>query len=107
MSRERVAGFARQNGTMTEAIDRLATFHQRREAQVTEPFGSLALALTQWIDAPQQVWGIAGTWAPRPDGAAGLLLTATAADNITVNDEIVDGAVALDGPGERSANSAL
>lgn len=85
---------------MTEAADRFANFHSRREAQVKEPFGSLALVLTQWIDAEQSVWGVPGTWAPRPDGERGLVLSATAADGITVNGTTVDGTVTLDGPGD-------
>jgi uncharacterized protein (DUF1684 family) len=84
---------------MTEAADRFAHFHSRREAQVKEPMGSLALILTQWIDAPQEVWGVPGTWAPRADGRSGVVLTATAADGITVNGELVDGTVTIDGPG--------
>ncbi|MEN9740060.1 MAG: hypothetical protein RLZ72_326 [Actinomycetota bacterium] len=88
---------------MTEAADRFASFHTRREAQVKEPMGSLALVLTQWIDAPQQVWGVPGTWAPREDGQSGVVLTATAADNITVNGELVDGTVTIEGPGGSDA----
>ncbi len=87
---------------MTEAEDRFAHFHSRREAQVKEPFGSLALILTQWIDGEQQVWGVPGTWAPRTDGEPGLTLTASAADGITVNGDVVDGTVVLNGPGENA-----
>jgi uncharacterized protein (DUF1684 family) len=85
---------------MTDALERFTTFHGRREAQVKEPFGSLALVLTQWIDAEQTVWGVPGTWAPRADGELGLELTATAEDGIRVNDELVNGHVILGGPGE-------
>lgn len=85
---------------MTEASDRFALFHSRREAQAKEPFGSLALVLTQWIDSEQTVWGIPGTWAPRPDGGKGLRLTAAVSDGITVNDQVVDGSVLINGPGE-------
>ncbi len=84
---------------MTEAADRFTNFHARREAQVKEPMGSLALVLTQWIDAPQSVWGVPGTWAPRVDGKSGVVLTADATDGITVNGELVDGTVTIDGPG--------
>lgn len=88
---------------MTEAEDRFASFHSRREAQVKEPMGSLALVLTQWIDAPQEVWGVPGTWAPRADGLSGLTLTASASDGITVNGHLVDGTVTIDGPGGSDA----
>jgi len=85
---------------MTEASERFSLFHSRREAQVKEPFGSLALVLTQWIDAEQTVWSIPGTWAPRPDGGNGLQLTSVASDGVTVNGEVVDGTVLLNGPGD-------
>jgi uncharacterized protein (DUF1684 family) len=88
---------------MTEASDRFDLFHSRREAQVKEPFGSLALVLTQWIDAPQSVWGVPGTWAPRPDGERGLEITATASDGIVVDGEIVNGTVVVNGPGENAS----
>jgi hypothetical protein len=85
---------------MTEASDRFTLFHSRREAQVREPFGSLALILTQWIDSEQTVWGIPGTWAPRPDGGEGLQLTSAESDGITVDGEVVNRTVLLNGPGE-------
>ena len=85
---------------MTEASERFSLFHSRREAQVREPFGSLALVLTQWIDSEQTVWGIPGTWAPRADGGKGLQLTSTESDGITVNGQVVDGSVLVNGPGE-------
>jgi len=85
---------------MSEASDRFSLFHSRREAQVREPLGSLALVLTQWIDSEQIVWGVPGTWAPRADGGRGLQLSSPSADGITVNGDIVDGTVLLNGPGE-------
>lgn len=88
---------------MTDAADRFAHFHSRREAQVKEPFGSLALVLTQWIDAEQSVWGVPGTWAPRTDGEKGLVLSAAASDGITVNGDIVDGTITLSGPGDSAS----
>lgn len=85
---------------MTEAADRFALFHSRRETQVTEPFGSLALVLTQWLDSEQAVWGVPGLWAPRSDGEPGLELTARTEDQISVNGELVNGSVTLNGPGD-------
>ena len=85
---------------MTEASDTFTLFHSRREAQVREPFGSLALILTQWVDSEQTVWGIPGTWAPRPDGGKGLQLTSAESDGITVDGEVVNRTVLLNGPGE-------
>ena len=87
---------------MTEASERFALFHSRREAQVKEPFGSLALVLTQWVDSEQSIWGVPGTWAPRSDGEPGLQLTATAADGVLVNGTVVDGTITLNGPGENA-----
>ena len=60
-----------------------------------EPMGSLALVLTQWVDAEQTVWGVPGLWAPTSDGQVGLVLTATAADNVTVDGVLVDGSVTV------------
>lgn len=88
---------------MTEASDRFTSFHSRREAQVREPFGSLALILTQWIDSEQTVWGIPGTWAPRPDGGKGLQLTSAESDGIMVDGEVVNRTVLLNGPGENAS----
>lgn len=85
---------------MTEAAERFANFHARRELQVKEPFGSLALVLTQWVDSEQSIWGVPGTWGPRTDGERGLTLTASADDGIIVNGEPVNGTVLVSGPGD-------
>ena len=74
-----------------------ATFHQRRELSVVQPTGSLALVNTQWIDMPQTIWGVAGSWAPLPAGQSGLRLTATASENIRVDGTLVDGEVTVRG----------
>lgn len=83
----------------------LAIFRERRDQAVTAPKGNLALVNTQWIDSEQPVWNVPGTWAPLPAGESGLLLTASAADGIRLNGELVDGAVVVAGkdsaePGE-------
>lgn len=88
---------------MTDATDprtpeeELAVFRERRDLSVTKPFGNLALVNTQWIDSEQSVWGVPGTWAPLPAGESGLMLTASAADGIRVNGELVDGDIAVAG----------
>ncbi len=74
-----------------------ATYHQRRELSVVQPKGSLALVNTQWIDSEQTIWGVPGTWAPLPAGESGLLLTATAADGISVDGALVDGSAVVRG----------
>lgn len=83
--------------TATDPATALATFRERRELAVAQPLGSLALTTTQWVDTEQQIWGVAGTWAPLPAGESGLKLTATAADGIRVNGELVDGTVTIAG----------
>jgi len=77
--------------------DELARFHEARRARAVSPRGPLALVNTQWVDSAQPVWGVAGTWAPAPDGLAGLLVTATAADGVQVDGEVVDGTVLVVG----------
>jgi uncharacterized protein (DUF1684 family) len=79
------------------AADAYATYHERRELAVVQPKGSLALVNTQWIDSEQTIWGVPGVWAPLPDGASGLRLTAKAADDITVDGLLVDGSVVVRG----------
>lgn len=97
----------RQNESMTESDEKFALFHSRREMQVAEPFGSLALVLTQWLDSEQAVWGVPGRWAPRTDGERGLVLTARPEDQIIVNGELVNGSVTLNGPGETAPSITL
>jgi uncharacterized protein len=79
------------------AADLYATYHERRELSVVQPKGSLALVNTQWIDSEQTIWGVPGTWAPLPAGESGLRVTATAADNITVDGVLVDGSAVARG----------
>lgn len=71
--------------------DQLAYFHERRELSVVQPLGSLALVNTQLVEQEQTVWGVPGRWAPLPAGESGLKLTASAADGIRVNGDLVDG----------------
>ncbi len=83
--------------TMTSPESELEKFRERRNLAVVQPFGNLALVNTQWIDSEQPVWGVPGLWAPLPAGESGLRLTATAADGIRVNGDLVDGAVVVAG----------
>ena len=83
--------------TVSTPESQFETFHARRELSVVQPKGSLALVNTQWIDSEQTIWGVPGTWAPLPAGESGLLLTATAADGITVDGSLVDGSVVVRG----------
>jgi uncharacterized protein (DUF1684 family) len=79
--------------------DELARFHEARRARAVSPRGPLALVNTQWVDSAQPVWGVAGTWAPAPDGLPGLTVTATAADGVSVDGDLVDGTVLVAGEG--------
>lgn len=85
----------------TEPRDVLGRYRRRREEAVTAPKGNLALVNTQWItgdvDTPQTVWGVPGQWSPLPKGESGLALTASAADGIRVDGELVDGTVIVRG----------
>src|SRR3990170_8156590 len=88
--------YVNKDGPMTDtatvtAEDQLAIYRQRREQAVVQPRGNLALVNTQWIDSPQPVYGVPGTWAPLPAGESGLKVTAAASDNIRVDGEVVDG----------------
>ena len=72
----------------------LAVYRERRELAVVQPKGNLALVNTQWVDGEQTIWGVPGTWAP---ASGGLLVTATAEDNIVVDGALVDGSVLVRG----------
>jgi uncharacterized protein (DUF1684 family) len=73
------------------------TYHERRELAVVQPLGSLALVNTQIIDSEQPVWGVPGVWAPLPAGQSGLRVTASAADGIRVDGELVEGEAVVRG----------
>jgi len=77
------------------AAQAYATYHERRELSVVQPKGSLALVNTQWVDSEQTIWGVPGVWAPLAEGESGLRVTATAADNITVDGVLVDGSAVV------------
>jgi uncharacterized protein (DUF1684 family) len=79
------------------AAERLDRFRAARTESVQTAKGFLALVNTQWVAEEQTIWGVPGTWAARPEGESGLLVTATAADGITVDGQVVDGTVAVRG----------
>lgn len=87
--------------------ERLAAFRARRADSVVAPMGSLALVNTQWIDSPQTIWGVPGTWAPREDGGSGLTVTAEASDGIVVDGEAVDGTVTVRGKDDEQPSSIV
>jgi uncharacterized protein (DUF1684 family) len=92
--------------TMTDTVQTdpnavLARYRARREQAVTAPQGNLALVNTQWItgdpDSQQPVWGVPGLWSPLPAGQSGLTVTASATDNVFVDDVLVDGSAIVRG----------
>lgn len=83
--------------------ERYRVFRERRDLAAVQPQGPLALVNTQWVDAEQTIWGVPGRWAPAPEG--GLLVTATAADGITVDGELVDGTVRVRGKDDPAPSS--
>jgi uncharacterized protein (DUF1684 family) len=87
--------------------ERWARFHALREQSVATPTGPLALINTQWVGEEQVVYGVPGTWAPRPEGESGLLLTAAAADGIRVDGEPVDGTVVVRGKDDPAPSSIV
>lgn len=68
-------------------------WQEERRAYVTSPTGNLALVDYQPVtETPAEVRGLPATVA-RPDAAAGVQLTAAAADEVKVDGEVVDGTV--------------
>jgi uncharacterized protein len=89
------------------AEDLYATYHERRELSVVQPKGSLALVNTQWIDSEQTIWGVPGVWGPTPAGESGLVVTAAASDNITVDGTLVEGSVVVRGKDDPSPSEIV
>lgn len=85
----------------------LATYRTRREQSVVTPQGNLALINTQWVDSPQPVYGVPGLWSPLPRGQSGLLVTASAADGIRVDGDVVDGEVIVAGKDSATPGSVV
>lgn len=81
--------------------DAYRVFRERRAMAVTQPKGSLALTTTQWITGDtadsETIWGVPGEWSALPAGESGLLVSASAAENITVDGEVADGSVVVRG----------
>lgn len=79
---------------MTDDRSQFDAFRNRREDVVRGPQGSLALALTAWVAEATEIDGVPGIWAPNPT-ADGLLVSATAGDEITVDGQLVSGTVSV------------
>lgn len=96
-----------ENATPAPATpaERYAVFRERRALAAVQPQGPLALVNTQWVGEEQTIWGVPGTWAPAPDGVRGLHVTATAADGIYVDGQLVDGTVIVRGKDDESPSS--
>ena len=91
----------------TTAEQRYERFHALREQSVQTPTGFLALVNTQWVGEEQTIWGVPGTWAPLPEGESGLLVTATVADGIRVDGELVDGSAVVRGKDDPNPGSVV
>lgn len=87
--------------------ERLERFHAARDQSVRTPNGFLALVNTQWVAEEQTIWGVPGTWAPRPEGQSGLLVTATADDGIVVDGEPVVGTAVVRGRDDPQPSSIV
>ena len=74
-----------------DQAQRLETFAARRREAALSPQGSLTLINTHWVTEPAEVWGAPGRWSPRPDGASGLRVEASADDGITIDGSLVEG----------------
>lgn len=83
----------------------LERFRALRHAHVVGARGPLALVNTQWVDSPQPIWGVPGTWEPTPAGVSGLRVTAAASDGIVVDGDLVDGSVLVSGDDAITASS--
>ena len=92
---------------MSEAEDKLATFRERRNLAAIQPEGPLALTNTQRVDSEQTIWGVAGTWSPRPGGESGLLVRASADDAIRVDGTLVDGESIVRGKDDANPSEVL
>ncbi|HEV7624616.1 MAG TPA: DUF1684 domain-containing protein [Amnibacterium sp.] len=89
------------------AEERYLRFHTLREQSVATPTGFLALVNTQWVGEEQTIWGVPGTWAPRPAGESGLLVRAAAADGIVVDGTPVDGEAVVRGKDDPHPSSVV
>ncbi|MGB1101555.1 MAG: DUF1684 domain-containing protein [Pontimonas sp.] len=90
-----------------EAEEKLATFRERRNLAAIQPEGPLALTNTQWVDMEQTIWGVPGVWAPRDDGASGLIVRAEAADGVVVDGDLVDGEALVRGKDDESPSTVV
>ena len=88
-----------------------AYYRSRRHEMALLPQGSLALVNTQWFygtpGETESVWGVNGQWSALPEGEKGVQLTATAAENITVDGVVVDGTVVVTGKDSASASTIV
>lgn len=73
----------------------IETWRETRQQSVAEFQGDLSLIGLHTILQPMTIEGIPGSFAPLTSGEPGLILTATAADHITVDGQLVEGTVIL------------
>lgn len=82
----------------TDAADEWKQWHEHRTAQVSEPYGPLALTATHWLeDYPDgRIPDIPGRWAPDVDA---VVLTAGEDDGLTVDGKPFTGEIRLGADG--------
>jgi uncharacterized protein len=79
-------------------------FRDGRRRHATAPRGPASFVWGDFVTEPDvTVEGATGRWSPLPDGAAGLLVRASAAEGIRIGERLVDGEAVLhyeekDGP---------
>jgi uncharacterized protein (DUF1684 family) len=92
---------------VTSGIEALAVVRERRNLAATAPQGPLALTNTQWIDTEQTIWGVPGSWGPRTDGGSGLVVTASAKDQIVVDGALVEGSLIVRGKDDDAPSAVV
>lgn len=99
-------GWVTQPASTASPADDYDVYRRRRHEMVTLPQGNLALVLTQWFGGKPQVfesvWGIPGEWAAARHSDRGLMVRASAAEGIFVDDIAVDGVVTIFSKGSES-----
>lgn len=93
--------------TVTSGIEALEVFRERRNLAAIAPHGPLALTNTQWVDTEQTIWGVPGSWGPRTDGGSGLVVTASAKDQIVVDGALVEGSVIVRGKDDDAPSTVV
>lgn len=97
------------SSTTPSALEAHEIFRARRHEMSLLPQGSLALVNTQWFYGTpgehETVWGVPGLWAAREKSEKGIELSAAVDDGISVDGEVVDGNVVVNGRDSESPST--